>query len=101
MIKTTVMYGHPTSPEAFEKYYKGEHTFIVNKVSGIVKAEYTKFLPNMDGSAPAYYRMAELYFVGPKELQETMGSPEGQAMVDDLINFATGGVTVIIGVVEN
>ncbi|MEO6232149.1 MAG: EthD family reductase [Ferruginibacter sp.] len=101
MIKTTVMYGHPTDPDAFEAYYKSDHTAIVNKVSGIVKAEYTKFLHNMDGSAPAYYRMAELYFVGPAELQETMSSPEGQAMVDDLINFATGGVTVIIGVVEN
>lgn len=74
---------------------------MVSRVTGISKAEYTKFLPNTDGSAPAYYRMAELYFADPSQMQETMGSPEGLAMVDDLINFATGGVTVIVGVVEN
>jgi hypothetical protein len=34
-------------------------------------------------------------------MQQTMGSPEGQAMVADLSNFETGGVTVITGMVEN
>ncbi len=34
-------------------------------------------------------------------MQETMGSPEGQATVNDLSNFATGGVTVIVGHTDN
>ena len=34
-------------------------------------------------------------------MQETMASPEGQATSADLANFATGGVTMLIGVVEN
>ena len=33
-------------------------------------------------------------------MQETMSSPEGQATVDDLSNFATGGVSVLIGTTE-
>ena len=101
MIKATVLYGHPTSPEAFEKYYAETHLPIAAKTLGVVKFEYTKFLPNADGTAAAYYRMAELYFTGAAEMQNTMSSPEGQAMAADLSNFATGGVTIIFGVVEN
>ena len=58
------------------------------------------FLPNPDGSAPAYYRMAELYFENPTEMQQALNSPEGKAMAADLSNFATGGVTIIFGSVE-
>ncbi len=41
--------------------------------------------------------MAELYFEDESQMQEAMGSPEGQAVVDDLGNFATGGVTIMMG----
>lgn len=99
-MKATVLYGHPTDPESFEKYYAETHLPLVAKATGIAKLEYTKFLPNADGSAPAYYRMAELYFTGPNEMLQTMSSPEGQAMAADLSNFATGGVTILVGVVE-
>lgn len=101
MIKATVLYGHPIDPKAFEKYYAETHMPIVDKAKGIMKSEYTKFLPNANGSAPAYYRMAELYFNEPNEMQQTMNSVEGKAMAADLSNFATGGVTIIVGIVEN
>ena len=101
MIKVTVLYGHPTSPETFEKYYSETHLPLAGKTQGVVKSEFTKFLPNPDGTAAAYYRMAELYFTGPAEMQQAMGSPEGQAMAADLANFATGGVTILFGIVEN
>jgi len=101
MIKATVLYGHPTDAEAFEKYYSDTHLPLAAKTQGVEKSEFTKFLSNPDGTAAAYYRMAELYFSGPAEMQQAMGSPEGQAMAADLSNFATGGVTIIMGVVEN
>ena len=101
MVKATVLYGHPTSPESFEKYYTASHGPLVGKVDGIVKAELTKFLPNADGTAAAYYRMAELYFAGPAEMQQAMASPEGKALAADLSNFSTGGATIIVGIVEN
>lgn len=100
MIKATVLYGHPTDPNFFEKYYAETHIPLVNKAHGVVKSEYTKFLPNPDGTDAAYYRMAELYFENPAEMQSTMGSQEGKAMAHDLANFASGGVTVITGIVE-
>lgn len=100
MIKGTVLYGHPQDAATFENYYREKHLPLVEKTQGILKAEYTRFLPNPDGSAPAYYRMAELYFNGPAEMQRALSSPEGQAMAADLSNFATGGVTLIFGAVE-
>ncbi len=101
MIKATVLYGLPTDSGAFEQYYAESHHPLVLKASGIVKWEYTKFLPNPDGSPPAFYRMAELYFNTPEEMQQTMTSAEGQAMAADLSNFATGGVTILFGVLQN
>ena len=101
MLKVTVLYAQPTDPESFEKYYAESHLPLIGKVQGIEKVELTRFMPNPDGTAAAYYRMAELYFTGPAEMQQAMGSPEGQALAGDLPNFASGGATVIMGVVEN
>jgi uncharacterized protein (TIGR02118 family) len=100
MEKVTVLYGHPTSPSDFEKYYKDKHLPIAAKMKGVARRELTTFSAAPDGARPAYYRMAELYFATPAQLQQTLGSPEGQAAVGDLPNFATGGVTVIIGSVQ-
>ena len=101
MIKATILYGHPTDAEAFENYYAITHLPIAAKMQGVEKMELTKFISAPDGSKAAYYRMAELSFSTPAQLQETMGSPEGKAAAADLSNFATGGVTMIIGAVEN
>ena len=101
MLKATVLYRHPTDPEVFEKYYTETHTPIALSMKGVDKMELTKFVSAPDGEKPAYYRMAELYFAGPAEMQQSMGSTEGQATAADLANFATGGVTMIIGAVEN
>jgi uncharacterized protein (TIGR02118 family) len=101
MQKVTVLYGHPTDTEVFEKYYKENHLSLAATMKGVAKLELTKFLSAPDGGQPASYRMAELYFTDAAQMQETLGSAEGQATVADLSNFATGGVTVIIGSVEN
>jgi len=101
MIKVTVLYGQPKDADGFEKYYSENHLPLVSKTNGIIKAEYTKFLPNPDGSTPAYYRMAELYFAGHADMQDALNSPEGKDMATDLANFATGGATIIFGGVEN
>lgn len=100
MIKLTVLYGHPVDPDAFEAYYSSTHMPLVAKIKGIVKAETTKFFLEADGSNPAFYRLAELYFNSPEELQKAMGSPEGAATSADLANFASGGVTVLVGAVD-
>lgn len=101
MLKLTVLYGHPKDAEAFEKYYNEKHLPLAATMEGVAKLELTKFMGTPDGQKADYYRMAELYFTSPEQMEETMGSSEGQATVNDLSNFATGGVNVIVGITEN
>lgn len=95
MVKLVVTYGHPTDPEAFEKYYNETHLPIAAKIPA-KKVEVAKLIGTPDGQAASNYRMAELYFDTLEELQSTMGSAEGQAAVNDIPNFATGGVDVAV-----
>jgi uncharacterized protein (TIGR02118 family) len=101
MIKLTLLYGHLVDPQDFERYYAEKHLPLAQKMQGITRLELTRFGPEPDGSEPDYYRMAELYFQHEAQLQTTLGSPEGQAAIDDLSNFATGGVTTLVGSVES
>ena len=100
MIKLTVLYGHPTDIETFETSYVNTHLPKASKMKDHLKIELTKFMNSPDGSKPAYYRMAEFWFSNPETMQATMSSPEGQATAKDLDNFATGGATLLIGIVE-
>jgi uncharacterized protein (TIGR02118 family) len=96
MIKLTVLYGQPKSAEAFEKYYAETHMPIAGKMKGVNKIELSKVVGTPDGSSPPIYRLADLYFDNVDHMKSVLGSPEGKATVDDLANFATGGVTVLI-----
>jgi uncharacterized protein (TIGR02118 family) len=100
MLKITVLYGHPMSPDDFEKYYEEKHAPIASKMSGVLRFELTRFSSGPDGTRPAFYRMAELYFKDQEQMLAAMASPEGQAAISDISNFATGGATVLVGVVE-
>jgi len=100
MMKVTVLYAHPTSPDEFEKYYGSTHLPLAAKMKGVARIELTKFVAGPDGGKPAFYRMAELYFTTQVQMEQSLGSAEGQATVADLPKFSTGGVTVVIGSVE-
>lgn len=53
-----------------------------------------------DGSAVPYQRIAELTFEDMDALQAGLGSEEGQAAVNDISNFATGGVTIFFAEID-
>lgn len=101
MIKLTVLYGQPRDEEAFERYYMETHLPIAAKIGGVTRLELTQFKPGPGGSKPSFYRMAEIYFQSASRLESELASKEGQAAVADLPNFATGGVTMLIGAVED
>jgi len=97
MVKVTVLYGHPKDDAAFEDYYAETHIPLALKIPNVTRFEFTRFLPDPNGGAPVYYRMAELYFADTMLLSAALASAEGQAAVDDLSRFATGGVTFLAG----
>jgi uncharacterized protein (TIGR02118 family) len=98
-IKLSVQYGHPTDPEAFEKYYAETHIPLASTMTGFTNIELAKVVATPDGSALPFYRTAELWWDSEEDMQKTLGSPEGQATVADIANFATGGATVFISAI--
>lgn len=100
MMKITVLYGSPTSAEQFEAHYRDTHLPLAAKIQGVARAEFTKFVGGPDGAKPPFYRMAELYFTTQTQMDQSLSSPEGQATVADIQNFATGGVTMVVGSVD-
>jgi len=96
----TVLYNAPKDPSAFESYYTASHLPLVangGAEMGFVRGELTRFVRNLDGSAPAFYRQAKLYW--PSEATRTTGlaTPAAKAVIDDLSNFADGGFVGIVG----
>jgi uncharacterized protein (TIGR02118 family) len=96
MAKLTVLYGHPTDPAACEEYYADNHLPLVEKIPKLRQFEAGKVIATLDGSEPPYYWIAELWFESVEQLQSSLGSSEGQAVAEDIRNFATGGATLFI-----
>lgn len=97
MAKLIILYGHPTDPAAFEDYYSKRHLpFAAEQMPNVRGAETTRVLGSPDGQAP-YYRTAQMSYASVEELKAGISSEPGQAVLADLHNFATGGVTILIG----
>jgi uncharacterized protein (TIGR02118 family) len=97
----TVIYKTPKDPAAFERYYADIHLPLVtaNKDEiGFERAELTRFESNLDGSAPARYRQAELYFPSTEALKKGLATPGFKKVADDLGKFASGGLDALVGV---
>ena len=94
MAIVTVIYTQPKDPAAFEKYYDETHVPLVGANQGEIgftKAELTKFESNLDGTPPALYRQAELYFPSMDALKKGIATEGFKKVAADLPNFATGG----------
>ena len=104
MAIVTVIYNTPKDTAAFERYYRETHLPLVGANQseiGFVRADLTKFTANLDGSSPAYYRQAELYFPSLDAAKRGMVTPGFKKVADDLANFASGGLTGLIAVETN
>jgi uncharacterized protein (TIGR02118 family) len=97
----TVIYKAPTDTAAFEKYYAETHVPLVvasQPEIGFTRAELTRFNSNLDGSKPARYRQAELYFPTLDAAKKGIATPAFKKVAGDLANFANGGFDALIGV---
>lgn len=91
--KLVVLYPYPPDVDAFERAYTEEHVPMVNENSmkGITKFVATKVLGTADGSAPPFYRMAELHFPSLAVLQECASSASAQEAVAHAVSISSGG----------
>lgn len=100
MVKIVVLYGAPSDPDAFEDYYANTHLPLAATMPNVRRFEAGKVVATPGGGELPYYRVAELWFDSAEELEASNSSPEGQATVADIANFATGGVTVFIEAID-
>jgi uncharacterized protein (TIGR02118 family) len=94
VVKAVVLYGQPSDPEAFNRHYTDTHTALAEAIPGLKRFEAAVGVATPDGSVVPYHLIAELTFDDMGALQAGFSSLEGQAAVNDLPNFATGGATI-------
>ena len=73
---------------------------VAQNIPGLQRFEAARGFATPDGSAVPYQRIAELTFEDMNALQAGFGSDEGQAAVNDIPNFATGGVTIFFAEID-
>ena len=93
----TVLYHQPEDPAAFDAYYASRHAPLAARIPGLRSYTTQRPTPGPDGDTPAEYLVAMLVFDDEAAFGVALDSLEGQAAVEDVGNFATGGVTMLSG----
>lgn len=91
MYRLTVLYGHPDDPEAFDRYYTEKHVPLAKRMKGLTGWTIGHCEAAEEGETPPYYMIVGLYAESREALEAILASPEGEATVADVSNFATGG----------
>ena len=93
MTRLTVLYGHPEDPQEFDRYYREVHIPLARTMKGLKGWTIGKCQASEPGQPPPYYMIVGLYADSREDIEAILASPEGQATVADVANFATGGAT--------
>jgi uncharacterized protein (TIGR02118 family) len=95
MHRLLVLYNEPKDPAHFRKYYTETHLPLVSKMRGAKKASFSfDTKPMGPGNAP-YFCVFEADFESEAAMMDAFASKEGQAVVADVPNYASGGVTMM------
>lgn len=91
MYRLTVLYGHPDDPAEFQRYYHEVHIPLARKMRGLKGWTIGLCEAAEPGERPPFYMIVGLFAESRAALEAILASPEGQAVVADVANFATGG----------
>jgi uncharacterized protein (TIGR02118 family) len=95
MAQVVVTYKTPKDPAAFDKYYADTHIGLAKKMPGLRKFQISQGPVATPAGPSGAHLIATLSFDSVAAIQAAFSSPEGQAAVGDLPNFATGGADVV------
>jgi len=93
MNRLTVLYGHPRNAAEFDRYYNEVHIPIAKKMKGLKGWTIGKCESATPGEKPPYYMIVGLFADTRADLEAILATPEGQATIADVPNFASGGYT--------
>jgi uncharacterized protein (TIGR02118 family) len=94
MRRVLALYPHPKDPEAFRRYYEGTHTPLAALLPGLLASRHSFSVEGL-GAASPYFCIWEGDFADAAAVEAAVQSPEGQAVVADIPNYATGGVVIV------
>jgi uncharacterized protein (TIGR02118 family) len=94
MHRLLVLYPPPTDPDHFRSYYEDTHLPLAAKLPGLRGYRYSFDVAAAEGEAP-YFCVFEADFDDAAALSAARASPEGQAALADLPNYATGGAVAL------
>ena len=97
MFQLTALYNQPEDPAAFDRHYDDVHAPLAMKLPGLQRFAINRPGPDPDGNPPQYYFVAVLEWADENAFQQSIASPEGQAALADLQNFAGAGMTMLTG----
>lgn len=92
MHRLTILYGTPSDPAAFRRYYEESHIPLARRMKGLTEWN----LSWVEPGAP-YILVAELYTATSADMDAVLASPEGHAASADLASFVTGTVEFLRG----
>jgi uncharacterized protein (TIGR02118 family) len=95
VVKLIALYKKPAAVDAFEEHYAQVHIPLVEKIPGVRKTEWTRFLASPQGEAP-YYMMYEMYFDDMDTYRAALQSEENKAAGQDLMSFAKDIVLLLV-----
>ncbi len=100
MIKLIALYRKPSDAAAFDKHYDDIHTPLVKKYPGLRKLEITRITGAPIGDSK-FHLVAEMYWDNRNAMDSALASPEGKAVIKDLLSFAADLVTIFYGEVDD
>lgn len=94
MYRLTVLYPPPADADHFRSYYLSTHLPLTAKLPGLQSMRYSLDVAAVDGASP-YFAIWEAEFDSVEAMGAAIASPQGQAVVADVANYATGGAQII------
>ena len=95
MAFIVAVYKKPKSAEAFNAYYFAKHVPIAKRLPGLIGYRVSDGAVGLPADPGDAHLVALLEFDSLDAIKTALASPQGQATVADLGNFADGGVDVM------
>ncbi|MEU2561915.1 EthD family reductase [Streptomyces longispororuber] len=94
MHRLIVLYSEPDDPDHFRDYYVNHHLPLVMDWPGLRAWRYSFDVAATEGEAP-YFAVFEGDFADAAVMAAAQASPHGLRVAADVVNYATGGLTVL------
>jgi uncharacterized protein (TIGR02118 family) len=94
MHRLLVLYPTPTDPDHFRSYYEETHLPLAAKMPGLRGYRYGFDVAAGEGESP-YFCVFEGDFDDAATMDAAFASPEGEAALADIPNYATGGAVAL------